>query len=105
MKRLSCPGIHLMAILTVLALLVTGCTASKTSYSGWLKDYKGFAQDPEYKDAMAYSQADAELKKYTKFIQLLSEYKNNPTGRAKIKLINESYRLLSLGLCGHLSVG
>jgi hypothetical protein len=68
MKRLSCPGIHLMVILTVLALFITGCTASKTNYSGWLKDYKGFAQDPEYKDAMAYSQGDAELKKYTKFI-------------------------------------
>jgi hypothetical protein len=45
------------------------------------------------------------MRKYTKFIQLLSEYKNDPTGRAKIKLYNESYRLLSLGLCGHLSVG
>jgi hypothetical protein len=68
MKRLSRPGIHLMAILTVFALLITGCTASKTNYSGWLKDYNGFAQDPEYKDAMAYSQGDVALKKYTKFI-------------------------------------
>jgi hypothetical protein len=68
MKRLSCPGIYLMVILTVLALLITGCTASKTNYSGWLKDYNGFAQDPEYKDAMAYSQGDVALKKYTKFI-------------------------------------
>lgn len=44
------------------------------------------------------------MKKYKIFMQLLSEYKSNPTGKAKIKVLNESYRLLSLGLNGHLGI-
>jgi hypothetical protein len=68
MKRLSRSRIYTMVVLMVLALLITGCTASKTKYSGWLKDYKGFSQDPEYKDAIIYTKGDKVLQKYTKFI-------------------------------------
>jgi len=44
------------------------------------------------------------MKKYKRSIKLLSEYKSNPTGKAKMKVYNESYRLLRLGFCGHLGV-
>jgi hypothetical protein len=42
--------------------------------------------------------------KYKKFIQLLSEYRMNQNGETKLKVYNESYRLLKLGFCGHLGI-
>ena len=44
------------------------------------------------------------MKKYRKFIQLLSEYKNNPSSEGKLKLFIESDRLLRNGNCGHLAI-
>ena len=44
------------------------------------------------------------MKKYKKFIQLLSEYRMNQDGETKLKLYLESYRLLELGFCGHLGI-
>ncbi len=41
---------------------------------------------------------------YKKFIQLFNEYKIKPNGKRKLKVINESYRLMKLGHVGHLGV-
>ena len=74
----------------------------KTIVNGW--NYEVTNDGSSYWNKQLKKQWSQNMKKYKRFMKLLSEYKSNPTGKAKMKVYNESYRLLSLGLCGHLGV-
>jgi hypothetical protein len=57
-----------VAALSLIAMLFTGCTTTKSNYSGWMKDYSKLQPDREFEGSQVYVESNDVLRKYTKFI-------------------------------------